>query len=174
MVDMNPKISAQMLVDKHIVKMPLESCQMLCTAHRFLDGKPVLKRNTLNGRTKLFYDMNDLYMNNILMQASYINHPCNIWVRESKENYMWLYEHYVSLLEEYTYRYEKTHSVERCKEVLSNVPKNIGNKGRTTLICSLSMKLEEYDEVTNYRKYYIQNKSHLFSWKKRNKPDWIR
>jgi len=30
----NPQIIAQELCDKHIVKMPLESAQMLCTAWR--------------------------------------------------------------------------------------------------------------------------------------------
>ena len=37
-LDKNPKIAAQMQCDKHVVKMILESAQMLCTAHRVLDG----------------------------------------------------------------------------------------------------------------------------------------
>ena len=37
-VDRDPVKAAQMMCDKHIVKMILESAQMLCTAKRVLDG----------------------------------------------------------------------------------------------------------------------------------------
>ena len=37
-LDRDPKIAAQLACDKHVVKMILESAQMLCTAHRVLDG----------------------------------------------------------------------------------------------------------------------------------------
>ena len=38
-LDRNPVIAAQMQCDKHIVKMIVESGQMLSTVHRMLDGK---------------------------------------------------------------------------------------------------------------------------------------
>ena len=37
-LDRDPKIAAQMMCDKHVVKMILESAQILSTAHRVLDG----------------------------------------------------------------------------------------------------------------------------------------
>jgi hypothetical protein len=37
-VDKDPVKAAKMLLDKHVVKMILESAQMLCTAKRVLDG----------------------------------------------------------------------------------------------------------------------------------------
>ena len=37
-LDRDPVIAAQMMCDKHVVKMILESAQMLSTAHRVLDG----------------------------------------------------------------------------------------------------------------------------------------
>jgi len=37
-IDRDPVIAAQMSCDKHVVKMILESAQMLCAAHRVLDG----------------------------------------------------------------------------------------------------------------------------------------
>ena len=37
-LDENPWVNAEMHCDKHCVKMILETAQMLCTAHRSLDG----------------------------------------------------------------------------------------------------------------------------------------
>jgi len=42
MVDMDPIVAAQSLVDRHVVKMVLESSQLLSTAHRVLDGKEII------------------------------------------------------------------------------------------------------------------------------------
>ena len=49
-LDKDPKLAAQMLCDKHIPKMIIESAQMLSTAHRMLDGKPE-KRRSKSGKT---------------------------------------------------------------------------------------------------------------------------
>ena len=37
-VDQDPVVAAQMMCDKHIIKMILESAQMLCSVKRRLDG----------------------------------------------------------------------------------------------------------------------------------------
>ena len=39
-LDKDLQIAAQMLCDKHIPKMIIESAQMLSTVHRMLDGTP--------------------------------------------------------------------------------------------------------------------------------------
>lgn len=39
-----------------------------------------------------------------------------------------------------------------------------------------SLKFEESDfdwAIKNYREYYRNGKSHLYSWKRRQKPEWI-
>ena len=41
----DPIIAAQQQCDKHVVKMPLESGQMLSTAHRLLDGDEYFEIN---------------------------------------------------------------------------------------------------------------------------------
>jgi hypothetical protein len=88
-LDRDPVIAAQMMCDKHVVKMILESAQMLSTAHRVLDG--------------------DEYANKMgLYKLAHKNHPSTIWVRTSSENYRWLFNHYDALMQEYTYRYDKT------------------------------------------------------------------
>ena len=48
-LDKNPVVAAQMSCDKHVVKMILESAQMLCSAKRVLDGTEYTDL-TKNGR----------------------------------------------------------------------------------------------------------------------------
>ena len=95
-LDRDPQIAAQMMCDKHVVKMILESAQMLSTAHRVLDGDE-------------YADKNGLY------KKAHVNHPSSEWVRCSYQQYKWLYDHMVALMEEYTYRYGKHHATERLK-----------------------------------------------------------
>ena len=54
----------------------------------------------------------DKVMEDNLMKASHINHPSNLWVRESKTNYKWLYSLWINLLKEYTHRYGREHACE--------------------------------------------------------------
>lgn len=175
MVDSDPKIAAQMLVDKHIVKMPTETCQMLSTCHRVLDGRYEKKFNAWSNRYVSNYILENEKYQKYLMQACYINHPCNVWLRQSEENYIWLYEHYIALLEEYTFRYGKKHRAGIAKNLLKKFPKNLGKKDRTQLICSISSKtdMNNYNEVENYRNFYLETKRHIFSWKNRSIPHWI-
>ena len=87
-----PIKSAEYQPDKMLVKMPLETAQMLCTAHRELDGDE-------------YADEQGLY------KRAYWNHPCTIWARESSGNYVWLHRHFLALGREYTYRYGKNMQV---------------------------------------------------------------
>ncbi len=81
--DRSPIVSAQAQPDKMLVKMPLETAQMLCTAHRELDG--------------------DEYADEVgLYKRAYWNHPCTIWASHTDANYYWLFEHFLALGKEYT------------------------------------------------------------------------
>ncbi len=73
-LDKDPVVAAQMMCDKHVVKMILESAQMLSTAHRVLDGD---KKADSRGLYKMVHK----------------NHPCSKWVRECDANYEWLWNH---------------------------------------------------------------------------------
>ena len=95
-LDKDPVIAAQMHCDKHVVKMILESAQLMSTAHRFLDGDR-------------YADKNGLY------KLTHKNHPTAIWVRKSKENYMWTWNLLDALLQEYTKRYNKHHNGNNCR-----------------------------------------------------------
>jgi hypothetical protein len=159
-LDENPKIAAQAMTDKHVIKMILESAQLLSTAHRVLDGKEYIHISPANRRLRR-WNHPDLLMHSVLYKSTHINHPSAMWVRESSSNYQWLYQHFVALCEEYTKRYKKIHATERLlKDILKNLPNNI-SKGELTPM-KIAISDERYHEKNNpiqsYRNYYIGEK----------------
>jgi hypothetical protein len=87
--DIDPVISAQNLDDKRVIKMILESAQMLCTALRMNNGTHLAK-----------------------YKATHANHPSNVWARQTDSNYDWLLRHFKALCDEYTHRFNKVHASE--------------------------------------------------------------
>ena len=101
-LDEDPEVAAIVQYNKHVVKMILESAQMLCTAHRY-------------------YGNDD-----VPYKTAHLNHPSTIWVRQNTKHYFWLYKHMLALGEEYTHRYGKIHmSITKCKEPLRLAPINM-------------------------------------------------
>ena len=154
-LDKDPEIAATMMCDKHVVKMILESAQMLSTAHRVCGG---------GGRA--WIEKVGLY------KMAHRNHPSTMWVRYSFDHYMWLYEHMVALMKEYTYRYGKHHATERLLEPLSNVPA-IYRTGFTDPPQCMPDYCKNDNVVSAYQKYYISEKSDFATWKRREKPEWF-
>ena len=98
-LDKDPVKAAQLQYNKHVVKMILESAQMLCTTHRYYGNEDVPYK------------------------TAHLNHPSTIWCRQNVKQYYWLYKHMIALGEEYTKRYGKTHmSITKCKDVLEYPP----------------------------------------------------
>ena len=173
-VDVCPVVAAQSLVDRHVVKMILESAQLLSTAHRVLDGNKI--ETIKNNRKYTSFKMEDMYLDTILLQATHVNHPSAIWCRESGYNYDWLYNHFVSLMVEYTKRYGKYHSYYRSDlmECLSVWPEKIPLVPMTQIPCAMDDQYKISDDpVTNYRNYYITGKKHIHSWRNTDPPPWI-
>ena len=150
-LDENPRVAAQMHNDKHVVKMILETAQLLCGVHWMTDSQ---------------------YM--IPYKLSHKNHPCAIWVRECVENYDWLCELGMSLCEEYTYRYGKIHKSQDVIEwCLVHKPKNLkSNGGITPFALAMPDECKVNSAVESYRLYYLTHKAKISAWKKRNKPEW--
>jgi hypothetical protein len=139
--------------DKMLVKMPLETAQMLCTAHREIDG--------------------DEYADEVgLYKRAYWNHPCTVWARESKLNYLWLYVHFLALGSEYKFRYGREHaSITKLKEHLKKIP-NITKKSMTPPAQAMPDEYKNNDPIKAYRDYCTHEK-HYAKWEKgRAKPDW--
>ena len=173
-VDSDPIKAAQSLVDKHCIKMVLESAQLLSTAHRLLDGEEFIGKTKTGRKAKRWklYDSRE----DVLYQATHINHPSAVWCRKSVENYNWLADHLHALLQEYTHRYGKKHKVEGdLSYMLMSPPKNLQEYDMTTMPSAMA---DEYkisdDPIINYRNYYQNGKASLHSWKNRQPPEWIK
>jgi hypothetical protein len=171
-VDTSPAIAAQSLVDKHVVKMILESAQLLSTAHRVLDGQEYIDTN---GKRKMKrWELPDS-RESVLYKATHVNHPSNIWTRSSIENYNWLTDHFFALLLEYTYRYGKQHKCAgSIAYTLTSPPINLKEYDMTEIpSCMPDIFRISSKPVENYRNYYKLGKSHLHKYTKRAPPEWL-
>jgi hypothetical protein len=172
-LDHDVRKCAEMHNDKHTVKMILEYCQLLSTAHRYLDGLEVIGK-TKTGRNAKRWKLND-ERDTILYSATHINHPSAVWCRKTSANYEWLHKLLVELCKEYTYRYGKVHKCEREGLVaqLARLPDTITSAPFTQPTPAMPDEVKiEGDSVLSYRNYYINNKTHLANWKNRNTPEW--
>ena len=167
--DPDPVISAQTLCDKHVVKMVLESAQMLSTAWREPND---LRSSEFSSK---YADEHELY------KTAHPNHPCSIWVRQARENYKWLYRHFVALCDEYTHRYGKSHASARLKgplmwrpfkpsALLDAIEEPYG------FVLAMPDEYKSDDVFDSYRNYLINEKQHFAKWEKdpSRKPTWWR
>ena len=180
-VDKNPVVAARSLVDKHVVKMILESAQLLSTAHRLLDGEQRISQRLVPGTLEtpkyrkhtswVLPDSRDY----VMYSATHANHPSAVWCRTSIENYNWLVEHFFGLMEEYTYRYERKHKCQgELSYMLQSPPKNLDKYDWTPMpSCMAQEYIISEDPLTNYRNYYIIGKAGMHKWKNRQPPEWI-
>ena len=176
-LDKDPIIAAQLQCDKHVVKMVVESAQMLSTAHRMLDGNVEI-RPSKSGKTKVKYWVHpDDNQEQILYRVAHQAHPCTIWTMESNNNYNWHYVHFIALCDEYKYRYGKEHmSDTKLRELLATPPRNIpvGYKTKQPLAMKSNPECMFEDVVKSYRAFY-QTKQSRFKmvWSKREIPEWF-
>jgi hypothetical protein len=176
-VDTDPVIAAQSLCNSHVVKMIVESAQMLSTAHRMLDGK-LTRRPSKSGKTLSKYWVLDDKRENVLYKAVHMGHPCTVWTTQSNNNYNWHYCHFIALCEEYRHRYGKTHATEtKLAGILSTPPKNIPIGTLTSQPLAMGSNPEcinKSDIVESYRNFY-QTKQTRFKmvWTKREIPEWF-
>lgn len=84
-----PSECAQDLDDKRLVKMVLETAQLLSTTIHELS--------------------NDITPLRAPYKITHRNHPCAVWARESENNYTWLVNLFGELSNEYTYRFGRQH-----------------------------------------------------------------
>ena len=155
-----PNESARWLVDKHVVKMLLESLQIMSTVADYLGlqgpYRPVM-----------------------------LNHPCTIWARESSENFSWLWQHAIAISETYTDRYGKRHksamSMMKHNDVWKEVIEILPKTGQTDFAVAISPNMrcrylpgfEELSTVEKYRAYYVYDKDRIAVWSwPHEKPEW--
>ena len=169
----DPKICAEMHIDKHCVKMIIEYAQLMSTAHRVLDGLEYEGR-TKNGRKIKRYLYPEIEKEQTLYKVCHINHPSAIWARASAQNYNWLYEMWSHLCDEFTYRYGKIHlSDSKLRKMLKETPINIPLNEFTEPTQAMPDDVKVVgDSITAYRQYYIKHKKGFATWKKDRQPEW--
>ena len=135
-IDPCPVKAAQMQCDKHVVKMVLESSQMLCAAHHVVEGgAPVPYR------------------------LAHKNHPSTVWVRSNRKHYDWLYRHFQGLSEEYTERYGKVHlSWEKCHMLLLCAPRGIPDTDWSDPPQCMPDECKRDTALEGYTEYYFNYK----------------
>jgi len=145
----NPVRAAQMQCDKHVVKMILESAQMLCTAHHE-------------------YGNHD-----VPYKVAHRNHPSTIWARSGAKQYIWLYRHFQALSDEYTERYGKVHlSWEKCAQALSEPPMGIPDIEWTDPPQCMPDECKRASSREAYRVYYFKYKPQVIDmrWPENRQP----
>jgi len=157
-LDYDTQKCAQYHCDKHVVKMILETAQLLCGVHHMTD------QMTTNNRPST---------DQVPYKLSHKNHPCAIWSRESLSNYLYLCDLGLELCKEYTYRYGKKHKSQDVIEwCLINKP-NIIDKNFTTPPKAMPDEYKVNDVIESYRNYYRGAKKSFAVWKYRNLPEWF-
>jgi hypothetical protein len=152
-LDQDPVKAAEYLCDKHVIKMLLESTQMLCTVHR------------LGGST-----------DNSLYKAAHIKHPCVIWLCESSGNYNWLVKHLVAMHEQYKLRYHREHkSFTELYHIVKEPPSWLKDIGLTRFALAVPELYKKEDPVLSYRLYYVCSKIEICNWKyPATEPYWFK
>lgn len=91
-----PQEAARWLDDRRLLKMILESSQLLANA---------LYRANLARLAPLRKDGSPY-------PCAFLDHPCSRWVSESRENYGWLLQHAQQMVLEYRARFGKVHCMD--------------------------------------------------------------
>jgi hypothetical protein len=150
-LDTDTKKCAQYHNDKHVVKMILETAQLLCGVHHVVESE-----------------------REIPYKLSHKNHPSAIWARECVENYIWLCDLGLELCKEYTYRYGKRHKSQEVIEwCLVNKPTLKENNDITPFALAMPNECKIGNAVESYRNYYMVEKRRMASWKNRQTPEWF-
>ena len=150
-LDLDPYKAAQLQCDKHVVKMVLETAQLLSSAHHLTGSEHADK----------------------LYRLTHKNHPSAVWVRQSDDNYVWTLMHLKGLLAEYTFRYNKIHKTSKLVSILENVPDLPAEELTEPPQCMYD-DCKHPDLVHAYRLYYAEKQKEItMRWTKRNKPVWL-
>lgn len=147
-LDKDIKKCARYHCDKHVVKMILESAQILCTASN-LAGLITPYRSTHN------------------------KHPCVIWAQKSIQNWRWLRKLAFALNEEYKFRFKhiENHKAYEIVAKLQEPPlPNIGLTEHPQAMPDI-YKIPG-NPIQAYRNYYVGMKKPFATWKRRRRPRW--
>ena len=108
LIDHHPDAIAKQLCDQHIVKMPLEEAQMLCTAvwfHRPDIHEQLKLYKPCHINTK-YHEQNKAMLESSGKKLKITGHPCTLWAMETQANYAFAYSLYTSMLCDFFFQAE--------------------------------------------------------------------
>jgi hypothetical protein len=170
----NVNLCAQSHCDQHVVKMPLETAQLLSTALHETDAAAW---NTLNKQ-------------GLAYRPTHLNHPCALWTRQCINNYLWLCALGLALSREYTYRFGGSASPDgdvpaadgasgtahKCEAVIDALRRAAPPLARLRCVTPFALAVPDDcmlgDPVASYRRYYVEHKSAFARWTRREPPEW--
>lgn len=154
-----PKVCAKWHIDVHVRKMIIEYAQLLSTTHRVLGEVD---------ESLGFY------------RKTHMNHPCAKWARMSSMNYCFLYELFVALCDEYTYRFGKVHLTDKkLRNILRIVPANIPQGPLTTFPQAMPEQYKTGNVCEAYQLFYRGSKQTnkagkpMDRWTRRDIPEFM-
>lgn len=159
-LSLSPAEAARYHCDKHVVKMAVETAQILSTVH-----------HKQGSALPSFY------------KPTHPQHPCTVWAGERAANYRWTHALLRGLLNEYTRRYGKRHKTERLLFPLRKLPADLRNDGHeqhynvTDFALAgerMHLYIDPESAVQSYRNYYIGEKAGIAKWKYTETPAWFR
>ena len=152
-LDQDPRKAAQYHTDKHVIKMILESAQLMAGAiHECGYNDDAPPRN--------------------LYRPTHLNHPCALWARQSISNWLWLRRLMINLNSEYVHRYNNGN---HASFILAKQWPNpmLHDEGLTPFTQAMPEEYRNPDPVAAYRAYYLGAKVQGATWKVRGAPTWV-
>lgn len=148
-LDEDIQLCAQYHCDQHVVKMILESVQMLCT---------VLNKQGYQTPYK----------------STHIKHPCVLWLEESFDNFIWLKSLALALNEEYKFRYHKQQDHKSITVLAKIAAYSYPSKGLTPFKQAMPAQYKTLnDPIKAYRNFYMGDKAKFAKWTRRSPPHWF-
>jgi hypothetical protein len=160
LIECHPDAIAKSLCDKHIVKMPLEEAQMLCTS--------------------LWHHAPEYAEEHGLYKPVHQKHPCTLWAMKTRANYVFAYSLYTAMLCEYNHRYGKWHGAGKHTAALHNgialIPEGALTPHPQCFSGHDDLKTDERWPIMAYRAFYIVDKAGFARYDKggRTMPNWMK
>jgi hypothetical protein len=145
-VDRDPVRAARALCDRHVVKMTLETAQILCTAARAIFGQRAPYRPT------------------------HASHPCVAWAAARRANWDWLVSHGLALAAEYERRYGRVHTSRAVIARMARRGPPRSSDRRQPFVQAMPEQYRGRDAVAAYRRYYAGEKARFATWKAPARP----
>ena len=145
----DPYEAAEFMHDKHVVKMTLESAQLLCAALAAKGGVVPYK-------------------------TTHKNHPSTLWTGENLANWYWLHEHCFALNNEFKHRFSGADhkSWLAVKDLYEQADRLLLLSARTPFPQAMPDQYRGEDSIEAYRRYYVGEKMNNQKWTKRDVPKW--